>query len=492
MATSHVTTRKATARQQEMQLKSTLKELQNSKALCEQLLQEREDIEIELQKLVDKNSALKYELGDNDMKLIVAEEEVTRLQHRVDSFNQCASAHEVALQRITNLEQELGEARDELDLFRRERERYDAKLVQNLYQELVGSENKDSKNLVFFNSSKKLKKYVKINRYIRRTQKLIKSNACIRNYTKVKSELSVMKNRVMECNLELDRRELDSQKLQKEICKLKDKLESTSLLYSATKMEYKEHVLAFTALLDQSKENEERFYSLVNNHLCTCRHSLLPPAVVGQNMALNSKDDLSLLNHPVSKNKTIIISDQIGSGLGSMLSNILDQHVTNYCYPNVGMSRISELLLNGQYDHNTNLVILFGNSYNVDKPGIDKLMSSLNIIEKSGIGKIIISALPYSQSMSHYMNNKIAHLNSLLYHATCFNNKYHFFDINKFIKRFTVTSLKVNITKQYLKTLVDLLAYNIQPNRCNNQFNTPQQIQNVREPLIDFNLIDLN
>lgn len=481
--TGNMTSRKATARQRDMQLKVTLKELQASKALCEQLLQERDDSEVELQKILDKNSAMKTELAENQIKLADAIDLVDYLERQVDSFTQCTSTHEVALKQIECLKLELGAAHDELDLFRRERERYDAKILQNLYQELVGSDTKDSKKLVFFDSSRKLKKYVKINRYIRRTQKLINSKTSIKNYSKLKLELSVMKNRVQQCNLELESKELNSQKVHAELNRLKDKLEATTLLYASTQKEYKEHVQAFTKLLEECKENEERFNSLINSNFCNCGHSP-PTAVVQQDMALSTHTAaLPVIKEQprrlINSNKTIIYSDQIGSGMGSMLNKKLDQNVINYCYHNASMNQICELILTGHYDDSTNLVIFLGNSLSVDKFAIDKLMSTLNIIEKTGIGKIILCALPYSQSMTYQYNNKIAYFNSLMYHATCFNNKYHFFDTNKFIKRFTLTSDKMFLPKKYFMSLMDLLAFNIEPNRYNSSTNRPLQVDRV-------------
>ncbi|XP_048001897.1 uncharacterized protein LOC125238587 [Leguminivora glycinivorella] len=94
-------TRKATARQLEMQLKTTAQDLHESRALSKQLLEEREESEVELQKVINKNSELRRELADNDVQLTDARGEVDRLQGTIDTFNQCASTHEVALARIT-------------------------------------------------------------------------------------------------------------------------------------------------------------------------------------------------------------------------------------------------------------------------------------------------------------------------------------------------------------------------------------------------------
>lgn len=496
--TSSTTSRKATGRQLEMQLKATLKDLQASKAFCDQLLQERDDSEVELEKIINTNSSLKSQLADQELELHGATGEVLRLEQLVDSFYQCASTHEVALKRITQLEEELGTVSDELVYFRKEYAKNNAQLTQNLYQELVGSESsKYCKKYIFFNSSSKLKKYVKINRYIRRTQKLINSKSVSKNYFKQKLELSVLKERVKQCNTQLDNYDLETQKLQTEISRLKDKLEMTSLMYRASDREIKEHVRAFDQLLKDSKYNEDRFNSLMNSNYCNCGH--IPPASslacdqaeVPLGTFESARPACPVLNlQPsghVSNSRTVVYSDQIGSGMGSMLGNKLNQNVSNFCYPNISMGKFCENLSKGSFDDRTTLVIMVGNSYNIDKPSIDKLMSTINDIERSGIGKIILCALPYSQNMPYYYNNRIGHLNSIIYNAICFNKKIHFFDINKFIKRFKLTSERIILPKKCYHTLVDLLAFNIEPNRFNTTVGGPRLACNDSEPASHLN-----
>ncbi|XP_047985756.1 craniofacial development protein 2-like [Leguminivora glycinivorella] len=87
--------------------RDTAEHVAHKRALSKQLLEEREESEVELQKVINKNSELKRELADNDVQLTDARGEVDRLQGTIDTFNQCASTHEVALARITQLEEEL-------------------------------------------------------------------------------------------------------------------------------------------------------------------------------------------------------------------------------------------------------------------------------------------------------------------------------------------------------------------------------------------------
>lgn len=493
-STSGVTSRRATGRQLEIQLKSTLKELQASKALNDQLLQERDDSEVELQKIINLNTAQKNELVDMEFKLQSATGEVLRLETLVESFNQCASTHEVALKRITHLEEELGMVCEELEFFRQEHVKRDSQLTQNLYQELVGGESsKDCKKYIFFNSSSKLKKYVKINRYIKRTQRLIRSQSVKKTYFKQKVELSIMKERVKLCNTQLDNYDLEIYKLNAEICVLKEKLDTMSTMYRASENQIKEHVLAFDLLLRDSKSNEERFHSLINSNLCNCGH-IPPETPVASNQAevpLGSFESArpilnvqpSLTSHV---SKTIVYSDQIGLGMGSIFSNKLNQKVTNFCYPNIRMNKFCEYLSQGSFDDRTTLVIMVGNSHNVDKASVDKLMLTINDIERSGIGKIILCALPYSHNMPH-CNTRIAYINSLMYNAICFNKKVHFFDLNKFIKHFKFSSGKIMMSKKCTFTLVDLLAFNIEPHRFNTTISGTQPARSGNIPVSHLN-----
>ncbi|PZC77111.1 hypothetical protein B5X24_HaOG203728 [Helicoverpa armigera] len=58
-------TRRATAvKDLEDKLRATLKELETTKNLCAQLLQEREDSEVEVKNVVDKNTVLKNDLAE--------------------------------------------------------------------------------------------------------------------------------------------------------------------------------------------------------------------------------------------------------------------------------------------------------------------------------------------------------------------------------------------------------------------------------------------
>ncbi|KAF9805541.1 hypothetical protein SFRURICE_020926 [Spodoptera frugiperda] len=88
----------------EEKLRLTLKELEKSKHLCSQLLQEREDSEVEVKTIVDKNASLKNELAELHVQYMDV------LEYTISTFQDCSNTHEAAFQRITEIESELCDA----------------------------------------------------------------------------------------------------------------------------------------------------------------------------------------------------------------------------------------------------------------------------------------------------------------------------------------------------------------------------------------------
>ncbi|XP_045496002.1 uncharacterized protein LOC123694580 [Colias croceus] len=106
-------TRKAVAKDMENKLKAALHDLKTSQSLCEKLIQERDESELEIQEIIKKNSLLKAELAELHMKYIYSEDKCKALQDIVDSFQQCSSDHKMALSRIAKLECSLMEVQED-------------------------------------------------------------------------------------------------------------------------------------------------------------------------------------------------------------------------------------------------------------------------------------------------------------------------------------------------------------------------------------------
>jgi hypothetical protein len=89
-------------------------ELKDQRALCDKLLSERDDNEAEIKSMVARNTALKRQLNELSDQLTEAEYQRNSLQQVVDSLHECLTVHEAALEKISFLQQQLVEARDEI------------------------------------------------------------------------------------------------------------------------------------------------------------------------------------------------------------------------------------------------------------------------------------------------------------------------------------------------------------------------------------------
>ncbi|XP_046972742.1 uncharacterized protein LOC124539374 [Vanessa cardui] len=289
-----LTLRSTKARQAEEQLQLTLQELKASRTQCDLLLKERDDNEQEFLQILNKNNALKSELSQLHLRYVEMEEQNNNLQEIVSGFDNCRDEYEQALMLTNDLKAKLHKAQQYISELENNNLNLKASQTQCLYDELVGykatlvsplTSNKDistidltgddmgSSSLVLSNN--KFKKYIKINRYIKKTQKLIKSrNNCL-NYEKICKERNTLKLKMIEYNKHVkDMRqgyEADVTALQAEISYLKSSLDTISKKYELSQNEITGHIAAMNNLLDLSKYNSERFDSLINHYACDCR-----------------------------------------------------------------------------------------------------------------------------------------------------------------------------------------------------------------------------
>ncbi|CAH2239668.1 jg12444 [Pararge aegeria aegeria] len=143
---------------------------------------ESRENERELLEVIRNNNRLKSELSALHLNYVDMVEERDRLQLLVDRFDEC----HVRGGQITNLQRELSDAHNHKTELEGAAHNTTALRNQSLYEELVatdmGTVITGLSKLLKFNSdtnvvpcsSNKLKKYIKVNRYIRKTQKLLK------------------------------------------------------------------------------------------------------------------------------------------------------------------------------------------------------------------------------------------------------------------------------------------------------------------------------
>lgn len=466
-------TRRAVARDMEDKLRATLKELESSKTLCKQLLQEREDSEVEVKNIVDKNTTLKNELAELHIVHMDLLDQHQHLQLDLSNFKQCSDTYEIALSRITDLEHELSNAHSTIMFLESAKCREQTSSTQSLFDELVGCSAADicqpiitidltgedaiTRPLLF--SHNKLKKYIKFNKLIK------KSRIALRKFKNLKSKVTHHRNRVnlisqvntytKELEQCREKYDVDTFLLQDELLQKEHLLKDVFEKYADCQNQLSKRMVEASELMDLVQYNAERCESLTNNFSCNCAHSapsLTPPvSQVGAVTQPSADSD--------TDSKWILISDKIGAGFGTLLHNCNTHNVTNLCYHNTHFSKLINIIKNLNLHKNTNIVLLVGNSLGIQRRDIVDGITTLLSLD---IGKIILCALPYADTLSTEQNNFVHYLNNTLCMLTgCHSDKLLFFDTNKFISGFKLTQEAMYLPKQCRFLVARLLAFNI-------------------------------
>lgn len=496
-----ITTRSMTsARQEESKLDVTLrkldlalKELEVSKGLVEQLHRERDDNETELLDSLKKYDVLKKHMAElhTEHRLVVDERD--KLHSILVGFRECSDEYEQGLKRMSVLEQELQEAHRHITTLEAEKRDTMTSHSHSLFDELVGSApslvstarisepivtidltSDDTLKALNLNtevgivqcSRNKFKKYVKINKYIAKTKKLIKRQKCMYKkvmYIKERRQLGDeldMYSLLLENNItEYDS---DIKKMEIEICNLHKSLELMTNKYNSAKNECEEHMLALKCLIqsncDQSDQNSSSSSpQSVCESLFTHHHHQSPSSNKNKNKNTNS----SFTQNNIVKSETIMFSDELGKSMGQLLSMYLGQTVTNYCTPGLTYHDIIKKIMNYKFNENTTLLILVGHRGSMDKIG---LLKCFDLLYSLNVKNVVLFTLPYSQSLPQTENN-IRHKINLTLHTLTFNNKntFHLIDINKYLdNKLYLTKDKFYLNK-YLKRQIALsLSYYIE------------------------------
>lgn len=460
----------------------TLQELKNAKATCEQLLSERESNEKEVIETLCKNKLLKSEMTELHNQLLDTVGDRDRLQNEVEQFDRCRREYEAALARATALEAALGAARDQLELLQRADDERRSSRTRALYDELVGAgagpavdsvtspvtidltADDSSSSSSHYNTgavisgSNKIKKYVKINRYIKKTRMLIKRNSTFcKNIMHTKERVRLV-NELNCCNSALvhsrEKYECETRLLRSEIDSLNESLATISKKYETSQREIGEHILAMDNLLEMTKYNAERFDSLMNNHQCSClsrsastsppardvtrspaqalRPPIPPPAPCNNgSLSIETLSNTSFLldNNIDSKPNIVMYSDEIGSSLGARLSQYMDHPIINTCMPGANYFDIMKQVVSRRYRPNTILIVLIGRRDSACEKTVVKYFSRLSKLKN--VAKIVTFAFPFCQKYSAD-ENKIRHnINMKLHTLVCRNSKkFHMIDLN--------------------------------------------------------------
>ncbi|XP_039749111.1 uncharacterized protein LOC120625909, partial [Pararge aegeria] len=279
-------TRRAAALQEQLKLKNALSELKSLKQLNADLMKEQDDSEVELRSIIAENSQLKGELADLHSAHTLVLEERNQLQEAVHSFNQCISTYDEALGRITMLEGELCSAHKTIDDLQSQLQNVEMQSTNNLYDELLTSSStmpvcidltcdspcvkktKPQIDLPFLNSHNKIKKYIRISKIIKKTQKLVKNQKKSSENLILRKERSVLLNKLNTFSLSFqssrEKYESEIQTLNDVIQQLEDSLKTMTIKYELSKKQIDEQILAADELLALGTYNMARFESLAN------------------------------------------------------------------------------------------------------------------------------------------------------------------------------------------------------------------------------------
>lgn len=478
-------TRKALSRLEESKLQRALQELKATKALCDQLVFEREDNEKVLEETLNSNKKLKSEMAVLHTQYTEAIEERDKLQIIICGFDQCGIEYEQALKRTSLLEKELCDAHLQITLLEEAAQCSATLKTFSLYDELISSDrdigqisaagcntptimidltNDDSvgvdsactKNTL---SRRKSKKYVKINKYINKTKNKLKNNKYIVDKLKNKIEKKDLLEELELSTVQLENTKLhyetDIQQLQCELASVEDSLRSITGRYERSQEAMREYSLAMDELLKLSQNNKDRYDSLVANHMCDCQCASSPEPVSTVPSTSSSTSQLYVKSNNNSAN-TVMFSDEIGKNMGHILNSGMNHSFINNCLPDSSMHEIMDLISKYTFNQNSNLVIWLGNRGNVNKAQLIKYVESLYSLE---VNKIVMFTFPYSNSLPQAENNLRYKLNITL-HTICNNNLIHLIDSNNIVsKPFYLTKGRYYLSNYLKRQVAVSLSY---------------------------------
>lgn len=511
-------TRKALSRLEESKLLRALQELKATKVLCDQLTPEREDNEIILEDTLDSNKKLRSELASLHSQYTCAIEERDRLQSIIQGFDQCCIEYEQALKRTSLLEKELCDAHQQITLLE-EAVQYSATLKTfSLFDELipadrehgqisdagceiptviidltnsssVGNVSACTKNTL---SRNKLKKYVKINKYLNKTKKLLKNQKGVVYRLKNKREKLDLLEQLQVCTLQLENSKLqhesDIQQLQCELASVEDCLTSITTRYEKSQEAMREYSLAMDELLQLSQDNKERYDSLVANHMCDCQLSQNPEPVC----ATSSTTQLYVGLKKCSGNKTIMFSDEIGKDMGQLLNSRMEDSVINNCLPNSSLHEVMKMITKYTFKHSSNIIIWLGNRGNINKIELIKYMETLCSLK---VNKIVMFTFPYSNSLPQAENYHRYRLNMTLHTISCNNNLIHLIDSNNIVsKNYYLTKGRYYLSNYYKRQVAVSLSYyfNITAKNLANQTASIEQCTDIQNKTLEVSPSHLN
>ncbi|CAH0695493.1 unnamed protein product [Spodoptera exigua] len=421
-----------------------------------------------------------------------------RLQFVVDEFKQCSEEYETTLNDKTLLKQQLHEANSQISELEILNLNITAGLNNSLFSELVSAQasqlqysdvnldlnpltsnqttDNDACHPVKFVSSshKKLKKYIRISKFITKTNRLVKRQKFfIKNVKLNRERFQLLKQLSLyssKLNQSARKYETDTQSLQSELEQLTSKLEIMSNKYSASERQMREYMLAMNELVSSQEKQCEK---------CTPDAILPALSVPACETTLPHGKGLLFNNCNPSNHNIGIFSDEIGKNLGSMLTNELPgQSTFNHCMPGCSFGNILDKINKYRFNPDSTLIIMCGNRGSLNKKS---LINFHNSLAKLNLKQIIIFALPYIKSLPQEENNSRYKINTTLYNLSI-NTNIHFIDTNNYVGlNIYRTKDRYYLSKYYLRQIAMSLSYffNISANNLAKQVTPIEQPKNI-------------
>lgn len=483
-----VMTRKATAQDLELRLRTALQDLEASKLQCKQLLQESDESEEEVKKIVNKNSSLKRELVQLHQQYLDVVDERDQLKVVTDGFSNCSNLYEEALSKVRDLEDELSHANSRIIQLENKKQCTRVEETNHLYNEMLNTKcnphsiitidlTEDSllkQNYSYKVSHKKIKKYAKLNRIIKKCNQIRKQQKhFFKDIPRRKERVDLIKKlNKYQIKLEDSKKiyEIDTQCLQSNIQELESRLSSLYIKYVGSQNQIKEHILAANELVMcqctcQKVSNPDAVQSEATEDPSQTE-SLFQDCILNQDVP-DVVQELSQVEQSVANSvssrssqvcyQSVMFSDSIGRGLGKLVSNNLSFSTQNNCLPGTSFQEIMTLVTRNQYDSNTNVTVFVGNSSQVKK---EDITDSVTEILKINCNKIILCAFPYFERLSNRKNNYIHMLNNhLQFLVSHYSDKLIFFDTNSFVDKLRSTRNTVYLPIRFRHKIARLLAY---------------------------------
>ncbi|XP_047991737.1 tropomyosin-1, isoforms 33/34-like isoform X1 [Leguminivora glycinivorella] len=258
-------------------MKQLQEELKLANEFNKKLLQEQEESEQEIERVVRTNTSLKNQLANQDVEYEDLQGQRDELQAVVERFQHCQEIHEQALQRIRDLEQQLQEsdskryckycsgnsapAENNLSIFA-EFNSFDLDVVHDSAPCSPMKDHVDLKESVHLEGgsdprvtlkgSNKIKKYLKLSKFIKKSKLLVKRQNSMFKTIQSRCNSVALSDELLNCQhrLDLTAQELNSRS--DELYKLESKLKDLNNRYELTSKALHEYISFMNNVLDPS------------------------------------------------------------------------------------------------------------------------------------------------------------------------------------------------------------------------------------------------